>query len=153
MSQARKTRRVGACLLLAGALLAGVAPFLPWADGFVPLPLFTWIQSADLAVIGEALLTTLLIVWGAPLTLAAIAGAVLLERVGAAGLGPRIVSLVLVALGGLLTLITGALFSSFNPSALEYGFYGALLGYGCALIGAILLPAMPATPELAASQS
>jgi hypothetical protein len=153
MLRARETRRIGAGLLLTGALLAGVAPFLPWADGFVPLPLFTWVQSADFAFIGEALLTTLLYFSGIPLVLAAIAGAVLLERGGAAGLGPRIVSLVFVVLGGLLTLVTGALFSSLNTSELEYGFYSALLGNGCAFIGAILLPAMPTTPEHAVSSS
>jgi hypothetical protein len=145
MLQARETRRIGAGLLLTGALLAGVAPFLPWADGFVPLPLLIWVQSADFAFIGEVLLTTLLYFSGIPLVLAAIAGAVLLERGGAAGLGPRIVSLVFVVLGGLLTLITGALFSSLNIVTLGYGFYIALVGYGLAFIGALLLPAISTT--------
>lgn len=165
MSRVRPQRQIGAGALLLSAALTFTASFLPWVR-----ITYTY-QGAPAADVTEqspgqnlvlllvhirhgmpfaplSLLIEVLLIWGVPLTLAALSGAALLERHPAPTRSVRVVSLILVVVGVGFTLVSAYFMATFVLDISErsvdvVGPGVALLGYLCALVGAYSLPAAP----------
>lgn len=162
MSPTRARRRIGAYLLLAGAVLAFTASFLPWvrityqgapdANAIQQSPGQNLLLSLDLYRHGTpfdpiSLLGEVLFTWGVSLAVAVLAVAVLLERHPPTR-SARFISLFLAVLGIATTLLAAYLSAYFvldisERSPIYVGPGVALLGYLCALVAAFLLPAAP----------
>jgi hypothetical protein len=155
MSDPRKIRRIGAGFLLFGSAIVTGASFLSWAQMYVSAPSaaaptrfngFAFFQVA----LGRGDIVAAFILWGLPFWLAVLAVAVLLNRVKG-GQEPRINCLFLALIGAFFVCASAWLFlHPFRELAngvrtLDYGLYVALAGYVFAFIGALLLPAIPAT--------
>jgi hypothetical protein len=165
-SRMRAPRWFAAGALLVGGALAFIASFLPLGratspgSGGNPTSTSFRIPAHELAtvvgvnvqvpnggIVGTSFWAFSL--WGAPVMLAALGGALLLARRWTPAPRVRVVGVILVAVGAGFTVLScwGYLYPVFGSQGatrtLEYGPGVALFGYLCALAGMIWLPVLP----------
>jgi hypothetical protein len=150
MTDPRRIRRIGVGFLLLGSAIVTSASVLPWAQMEPSTPSVAWSNSFNsFAFFQEALergeIVAALISWAPSFWLAVVAVAALLDYVKR-GWEPRIFCLFWTLIGAFFVCSSAWLFlhplnePAGNVGTLDCGLSVALVGYGCAFVGACCYP-------------